>query len=381
MKIIFISPLGLKTNAEYESDKQIGAVEKQIIGLANSMKNKGHDVIIFRSCNLIQKQKKINGITLINIPINRLKKDYSYRNKYFETPLCVLLNFLYSYKIIKEIKKIKPDIINIPSHILSFFLIFIKYQKFYTTHTHIWPDRKGLIPRLEKVILKKFIKSNGNIIPLNSKIMESLKNANIKTERIIPNGIDISRYKNKKAENYILYSGRLLPHKKVDYLIKAFSKIKNTSNSKLIVVGSGPEKQKLQEIAHDLKNISVKFNDFLPFSEYLNYLSKCSFFVLPSIDEMFGVVIIEAMACGKPVIASNIAGPQDIINHGKNGFLFEKENVRDLQKYLKLLLEDRNLRLKIGQEARNKVEENYSFEKIADSYLDLYCEIGGLRPL
>ena len=110
-------------------------------------------------------------------------------------------------------------------------------------------------------------------------------------------------------------------------------------------------------------------------TELKAYLAKCSIFVLPSLFETFGIVLIEAMASGKPVIASDIPGPQDIIRNGYNGFLFEKANEKELGKYLKLLIEDHSLRKQIGKNAQKTVEEQYTFEKVAEEYLSVFNTI------
>ena len=84
------------------------------------------------------------------------------------------------------------------------------------------------------------------------------------------------------------------------------------------------------------------------------------------------MALLEAMALGKPVVASDIPGIQEVITHAKDGFLFETGNVSELQKYLELLLESSELRREIGKNARKTVEERYTFKKVADNYLKLY---------
>ena len=141
-----------------------------------------------------------------------------------------------------------------------------------------------------------------------------------------------------------------------------------------MIIGSGPCEIKLKSYAESLGlNSRIHFVPFLPRSKYRQYLSKCSFFVLPSEAEAFGVVIIEAMASGKPVIARDTIGPRDIISHGRNGFLFN--NKEELRKYLFLLLTNKSMRKKMGRNARNLVEEKYTFSKIAKRYLELYESI------
>lgn len=144
----------------------------------------------------------------------------------------------------------------------------------------------------------------------------------------------------------------------------------------LVIGGFGPEKENLEDLKSKLgiKN-RITFIPWLPKSDFIKKIASCSVYVLPSLCEPFGVVIIESTASGKPVIASNIPGPNEIITHGKDGFLFEAGNVFELKKYLELLLEDEKLRKRIGKNARRTVEERYTFEKVADSYIKLFEEL------
>ena len=103
------------------------------------------------------------------------------------------------------------------------------------------------------------------------------------------------------------------------------------------------------------------------------YLSKCSVFVLPSLFECMPVTLLEAMASGKPVIASDIPGPKDIITQRYDGFLFEKGNVEELKKYLGIIFDDKKLRKRIRENARKTVEEKYTFQKITQHYFET-CE-------
>ena len=166
-----------------------------------------------------------------------------------------------------------------------------------------------------------------------------------------------------------MYAGRLVEHKGVQYLIKAFSEIREDITEDFVIIGCGPFEKTLKELVVSQNvNDRVRFIPFLSKPQYREFLSKCKAFAFPSLFEAFGVVVIEAMASWKPVIASNIIGPRDIITHGYNGFLFDKGNVDELKKYLKLCLSDGELRRKIGSNARKTIQQKYTYKKIADEY-------------
>ncbi|RLC74321.1 MAG: hypothetical protein DRI61_16895 [Chloroflexi bacterium] len=218
-------------------------------------------------------------------------------------------------------------------------------------------------------------KSCNTIVTLNEEHSQFFNKKGYRTV-IIPNGIDIEKYTpNYSDKRYVLFGGRFSKEKGLDCLIRAYSRLKEELQReyKLVLVGSGPEKAKLQKLASKLgMKDRLNFIPWLHSEAFIKKISNCSVFVLPSLYETFGIVVLEAMALGKSVIASDIPGPQDIITHGHDGFLFEKGNAYELKKYLELCLSDKKLRTKMGKNARKTVEERYTFEKIADRYINLF---------
>jgi glycosyltransferase involved in cell wall biosynthesis len=197
----------------------------------------------------------------------------------------------------------------------------------------------------------------------------------------IPNGVNIRKFnpsvKSEKLrgklgikpnEKIILFVGGLdSPHyfKGVDILIKAFSKIKN-NNTKLIIVGDGDLKEGYMKLSKEL-NVDNKiiFTGRVSDEDLPKYYALCDFSVLPSIDkgEAFGMVLVEAMASGKPVIASNLAGVRSVVDNGKNGLLVKPKNVEDLRNKIEQMLKSKNL-VQMGKNGRLKAEKLYSWESI-----------------
>ena len=109
-------------------------------------------------------------------------------------------------------------------------------------------------------------------------------------------------------------------------------------------------------------------------TELVDYYNLADIFILPSIDksEAFGLVLLEAGACGKPLIASGLAGVRTVVWDGENGFLVEPKNEKDLADKIKQLLSDDELRIKMGTTARQIVENNYCWEKVTRDLIDIY---------
>jgi glycosyltransferase involved in cell wall biosynthesis len=190
--------------------------------------------------------------------------------------------------------------------------------------------------------------------------------------QVIPFGVDIHKFKpqrkDKESGMYeILYVGSLYPIKGLKYLIQALALVlKNRRDVKLRIVGSGPDETRLFLLAKRLGVLdNVSFEGFIPHGEIVRYYQQCNIFVYTTLGEPFGKSIIEAMACGKPVITSNIGGPAEIVEDGKTGFLVPPTKPHIIAEKIHFLLTDVSKRRQMGEAAR-KVAENYSWEKVAE---------------
>jgi len=378
MKIVFVSP-GYLYSDKLPFERR--GSESEIYGISKEMVKRGHDVYITgRFGNLKGKECEIiDGIQFINIKTLHLKDEIIHE---------IGSSLLYSKAAAKKIKQINPDVISLNERFSAYFPSKLKIPKTFTTHN---PDAMAFYKEfalksnrlnyiffdVKKRVEESIMSRSDRIITLTKSIREYLHENGFTNTSIIPNAVDAEEYINNRDENFILYAGRFRKFKGVTYLIQAFSEIsRDYDDTDLYLVGSGPEEKRLKKMVR-LKNIEdrVQFIPLVGKTKLREYLSTCSVFVLPSLFESFGIVVIEVMASGKPVIASDIPGPKDIITQSYDGFLFEKENVDELKRYLELCLSDEKLRRKIGENARKTVEEKYTFEKIAKEYLKIFESI------
>ena len=163
---------------------------------------------------------------------------------------------------------------------------------------------------------------------------------------LVSAGLDIHQIKRVKPsalQSDIIYTGRLLKHKRVDLIIHAVAKLRSSGTIlKCIIVGNGPEKDSLRALAKQLGVIDiVQFHDFYEDHDDVYALIKSSkVFVFPSEREGFGIVVIEANACGKPVVVNTAStnAARDLVRHNRNGFTYNEgadELVQALKKALK----------------------------------------------
>jgi glycosyltransferase involved in cell wall biosynthesis len=231
--------------------------------------------------------------------------------------------------------------------------------------------QKKVVPILARFSLKSADKIRA-ISSFTKK--EAMKLSGIKPYFVFPTFTDISIFleeKETRFENFILFVGGLEKVKGIKYLIKAFSKVKQEfPQFKLVIIGKGSEKENLElEIRSLGIEDKVKFKGRLSLEETKNIMKNCYCLVLPSLSEGLGRVLMEAMALGKPVVASRVGGIPDLIKDGQNGFLFEKGHSKELARKLKILLENKGLVRKMGKKGKEIIENKFSNEKYIKNYV------------
>ncbi|MCJ7719129.1 glycosyltransferase family 4 protein [Candidatus Bathyarchaeota archaeon] len=243
------------------------------------------------------------------------------------------------------------------------------------------------IPLTERILLpltsrlhKETIKKCARIIT----ITDQTKNLYIKTfdERnisTIPFGVDTdvfkpARLEERSEECEILYTGSLYPLKGVHDLIRAIANVrKHGLKANLTIVGEGQQKEALTALTRALGiEEHVKFEGFVPYSNMPSYYKRSDIFCFPTLGEPFGKAVIEAMACGKPVIATNVGGPAEIIQDEVDGLLVPPSNPEAIALQITRLIEDKNERRRLGERARETAVNRFSWSTIAEKYHQLY---------
>jgi glycosyltransferase involved in cell wall biosynthesis len=207
--------------------------------------------------------------------------------------------------------------------------------------------------------------------------------------RIVPNGVDTEKFKpneNLQAirtqfglrnEPTVLFVGSLIQRKGLHFLVEAAKKIvKEQPDTKFLIVGEGPLKKQLT-ISIETANLlgSFKFlgnikDDLLP-----SVYNCADVFVLPSIQEGQGIVLLEAQASGKPVVAFDVGGVNEAVHNKETGLLVERDNSDALMDGLMKLLLDKPLRDKMGANGRRFVTKNFTWDICAQKMLTVYHEV------
>ena len=200
----------------------------------------------------------------------------------------------------------------------------------------------------------------------------------------IYNGVDIPKFQthvdiNKKkkefgiksSEKVITIIGRLHQQKGHCYFLKAAQIIvKKKPNVKFLIVGDGPLGSQLRDMSNDLKiSKNVIFAGLR--NDIPQILAMSDISVLTSLREGFSITVLESMAAGKPVIATNVGGNSEIIEHGKTGFIIQPKSPEDMALYSLNLINNQELAKRMGQEAEKRVL-NFSIDRMVEKTEDLY---------
>ena len=297
----------------------------------------------------------------------------------------------------EEISKIKPDIVHaqhLPDHIYA--AIKSKIPHVITIHGvfkneyEVAKYRFNIRDRIKKVIAQNteiyYLKKIKNLIAITEEIEHLARNNNPKTQIYrINNAIDDNYFdiidKSNSNKPIILFVAAITYRKGLHYLIEAVELLKKyVPNVQLRIAGMADwDSEYVQMIkkkwAESIDSGLICFLGGISQERLYEEFSICSVFSLPSLAESAPMVIAQASASGKPVVATRIGGIPNMINNGVNGYLVEPENVNDLFAALKNIFVDESHRIELGMHARSSAKEMYSTNAIANATFNAYTDI------
>lgn len=228
---------------------------------------------------------------------------------------------------------------------------------------------------------KKTLEAANAVVGVSQYTTDQMKKV-FKTEaRCILNGIDTHFFypqpnKHKtipetKDKIMLFYSGNMTKRKGVDLFPEIMKKL---GKDYILVCASG--------LRHNLfqSNENIRLIGRLTQKELVNYYNQCDIFLFPSRMEGLSLTVLEAMACGAPVITTNCSSMPELIIGGKGGYLCQKDSVEDFVEKIKILAENPSLRKDMGVYNRSRVAEFFTLEKMTESYLKLYLELTTQKP-
>lgn len=202
---------------------------------------------------------------------------------------------------------------------------------------------------------------------------------------VIPNAVDHRRFTPEadgsavradlripEERPVVLLVGRIVPHKGIEHLIEA---ARYVPDAEFVIAGTGVSLEPMRRLARTLGvHARVRFLGRVTEERLPRVYAACDVFALPSVSrlEAFGIVALEAMSTGKPVVVSDIPGVREVIEDGREGLLADPMNPQDLAQKISQLLEDPTLRREMGRRGREKVVSSFGVEAVTDRIVALY---------
>lgn len=212
--------------------------------------------------------------------------------------------------------------------------------------------------------------------------------------RLIPYGVDTGRFRPDEALGQqeksrlgmpmdapvVLALGRLVYKKGFEYLVRAMPRLLEQSpDLRVVIAGGGALEEELRHLARDLGvEPHLLLPGSVPWEETVRYLNLADVFVVPSVHDQEGNVdglpntALEAMACGKPLVASRVAGIPEVVRDGENGLLVEEKNPAHLAEAIARLLGSPDLAQRMGQANRAKIEQELTWRSVAKRFVEVY---------
>lgn len=373
-----------------------GGSQRVVYNISRALSKRGHDVVIYTS-NMMSPYRKLNveneeidGVNVI-------------RFKNISTIASRTLRLIITPEMIPWVKRDvqKFDV----AHLHEFrnfqhFVIYYYARKEdvpYLVQAHgtlSWP---GTIEKLKRIgdiaLCNRLLRAASKVVASARVEAEQYKERGVAPDKIeiIPNGIDLSefntlpprgtfrkRYGISKNTKLVLYLGRIIKVKGIDFLIRAFHRLrKKMQDVKLVIVG--PDDGYLNVCKRLIEVLGIEqhvlFTGPLYGREKLEAYNDVDVYVLPSIYEIFSITVLEAYACSKPVIATRVGDLPDRVIHGKTGLLVEPSNVEELSEALLYLLTDRKIAEEISYNARRVILPKFSMETVTHKLEKLYEKV------
>ena len=304
-----------------------------------------------------------------------------YHQPRFRNPM----NLITVYKIIKQIKNFKPDVIHLLGGHHPWFnfilpLLRRKYALVTTIHdvkVHIGDKYSEKIPTF---IYRLAIKYTGQLIVHGKKLKELTSaefNKPANSIHVIPHG-EYSLYgkflKHRVKENghLVLFFGRIWEYKGLEYLIKAQPFIsKEVPDVKIVIAGTGENFEKYRKMMIHKEKFIIH-NEYITNERVAELFIKCNLVVLPYIEASQSGVLFLAYAFKKPVVATDVGSIPEVVDDGETGYIVPPRNTKKLAEAIVDLLKDKEKRKKMGENAYRKTKEEHSWDSIVVEIIEVY---------
>jgi phosphatidylinositol alpha-mannosyltransferase len=251
--------------------------------------------------------------------------------------------------------------------------------------------RRDLLTQIFRPQLGRLLERLDARVPVSASARRAVKDIFPGEYHVIPNGVDVEFFAHASRRNgdrrgehprrlRILFVGALVPRKGLPHLLKAFTALcRQRRDVELVVVGDGPERRRLERSLPESVRSAVRFTGFVSRRSLAKQYAEADVFCAPSLgSESFGMVLLEAMASGLPLVAYDIEGYRDVVCHGREGLLIARKDTGAMADALAYFLDNPNERVRFGLRGRQRARR-YSWREITRQLASLYHDVLGVH--
>lgn len=352
-----------------------------VYNLSKKIIEKGHKATVITRGSLLETQRDvIDGIDVIKAPFIAFY------------PFYIHMHGIYVNRILKRLES-EIDIVHAHTPLIP--PLNTSLPIITTVHTPMLTDTASIeVTNLRSIIERlmgrfvsfsiesKLLKKSDEITVVANSVMQELEHYDVDTSEVIVigNGVNEKEFipiPKKTEKKYILFTGRLAYRKGLFDLIECGKYIcEKYPDVFFIISGKG---NLLDKLKSDLRKIGLqdkfKFLGYVEHEKLIQLYQNATIYVLPSHYEGLPTVLLEAMSCGVPVVATAVSGNLDVISPGKNGILIPPKCPKKMAEAISILLSDDKLRDELGKEARKTIETRYTWDLISDNIIKCYKSI------
>lgn len=359
-----------------------GGIGYYVYNLSRKLFERGHTVTVITRGSLQETRNHvIDGVNVLRVPF---------------FPLYPFHVFLLSVSVNRQFKSLEPEFNIVHLHTPMPLFVRTSLPLITTVHTPMKIDARyhevinlySLAEKAQSLTVypcaeSRAFKASNKITSVSSTVAHELEEYGLNPDEItvVHNGVDEKAFvpgrERRSSERYILYTGVLRARKGLFDLLQCASCVCKVHNDvSFAICGKGPFLNKLKEKARKMNlQDKVAFLGYVERSRLIQLYQEAEIQAIPSHYEGMPTVLLEAMSCGLPVVATDVGGNKEVILPGANGFLVPPRSPEKMAKIISRLLDDPLLREKVGRAARKTVLNNFTWDKIADNVIKCYEDI------